>query len=59
MQVPRSSVYYEKKGKGEKEENIELMQLIGEKYSKLGHRRMRAILKKETGKAINKDELGS
>ncbi len=52
-------MYYEKKGKGEKEENIELMQLIGEKYSKLGHRRMRAILKKETGKAINKDELGS
>ena len=53
--IARSSVYYKKKG--EREENIKLMNHIERIYSKdptLGYRRMKVVLEKETGKPINK-----
>ena len=55
MQIPRSSIYYKKKD--ETEENKKIMEIIEEEYSKNpthGYRRMTEILKKKTGKPINK-----
>ena len=56
--VARSSVYY--KREGEREENIKLMNHIERIYSKdstLGYRRIKAILEKDTGEAINKKRV--
>jgi len=56
--VVRSSVYC--KREGEREENIKLMNHIERIYSKdptLGYRRIKAILEKDTGEAINKKRV--
>jgi len=56
--VARSSVYC--KREGEREENIKLMSHIEGIYSKdptLGYRRIKAILEKDTGEAINKKRV--
>ena len=58
MQIPKSSFYYKKKG--ESEENKKIMEMIEEEYSKdptVGYRKMTEILRKKTGKPINKKRV--
>jgi len=58
LQIPRSSIYYKKRG--ESDENKKMMEIIEEEYSKYpthGYRRMTEILRKKTGKPINKKRV--